>query len=172
MARIDVTESTVLARIVARLQGQLSLNARQCFETVQADSPPEIPVGGGYFVAVAPGPGSFVPEEQVAGNITEDWSVTVTAFTRVQLDSAGHDTAVLRDTSRGLLELKRRLLKALCGHDLTTESGDTLLRQYLYAQHCSAPQIGAPLRAGRADGSVWVGWISITFGVSFDWDIR
>jgi hypothetical protein len=31
--------------------------------------------------------------------------------------------------------------------------------------------MGAPMTGGRADGSIMVGWISLTFGVDFDWDI-
>jgi hypothetical protein len=27
------------------------------------------------------------------------------------------------------------------------------------------------MTGGRADGSIMVGWISLTFGVDFDWDI-
>lgn len=171
MARVDITQSDVLDRIVVRLREQLDLDPRQCFESLDADSPPELPVGGDYFVGVSPGDGQFLTGEQVVGNVTELWSVVVTAYTRVHLDSANHDTAVLRDTSRGLLELKRKILKALVGEDLTTGDGDTFLRQLLYATDSRKPQIGTWQGGSRPRSDMSFGWVSVTFGVDFDWDI-
>ena len=37
MARIDVTQATVLQRIVERLRSQLSLPEQRCYETLDAD---------------------------------------------------------------------------------------------------------------------------------------
>jgi len=171
MARVDVTQSVVLQRVVARLRDQLSLDPRQCFESLQAESPPEIPPGGNYFLSVSPGSGQFWPEEQVAGNITEQWGVVVTGYARIQLDSVNHDDRILHDDVRGLLEIKHKILKSLCGHDLLTADGDTFLRQVLYATSAGQPQIGSPISNGQPRRDMYIGWISVAFGVDFDWDI-
>lgn len=163
MARVDVTQETVLKRIVVRLRRQLRLNRSRCYETLEPEAPAIQPVGGGHFVTVAPGDGQFVEGEQAPPNVTEEWSVLVTVYTRIKLDRLNSDQELLRDASRGLLVLKRKILKALVGHDLTTRAGDTFLRQLLFARHCNRPQ---------HDSERHIGWITIEFGVPFDWELQ
>jgi len=162
MPRVDVTQDAVLNRLVEHLREALGLDKRQVYETLEPTAPPIIPKGGPYFVTVAPGAGQFVTGEQQIHNVTEEWSVVVTGYTRIKLDSTDHDEKVLRDAKRGLLEIKRLLLKALVGQDLTTKYSEEFLRNLLYARNVTNPQ---------HDRTKGIGWISIEFGVDFDWDL-
>lgn len=166
MSRVDVQQSIVLERIIARLRSALKLNDRQVYETLSEDFLPRIPVGGEYFVAVSLADGVFPEEEQVPGNITEDSGVSVTAYTRIKLDSTDHAEEILRNARRGLLPIKRKILAALVGQDLMTEEGDTFLRQVLFARSCTRPQVKE-----MPDNRATIGVITIDFGVSFDWDL-
>lgn len=168
MSRVDTEQATLLERIADYLRKQLRLNARRCFETLDPLHP-VIPPGGDYFLSVAPGDGTFDVEHQVGGGadqLTEYGEVVVTIYSRVKLDSTDHDEIIMRDASRGLLSLKKTVLKTLVGYDLALESGDTALRQTLYAKRYTAPTMG------QQDGSgIGVAFLSITFGVDFDWDL-
>lgn len=168
MARVDVTQEVVLDRIIERLRSQLALNDRQCYETLDPNSPPAVPTGGEYFLTVAPGDGEFPDGEQAAENITEDWSVTVTAFSRIHLDQTDHDKEVLRNASRGLLAVKKKVLAALVGHDLAEQDTDTFLRQLLYISRCGRPELVSRDGANRG---IALATLQLDFGVSFDWDL-
>jgi hypothetical protein len=164
--RVDVVQCDVLDAVVWRLRTALSLTDRTAYVVARAQDVPLLPVGGDYFLTVAPGDGTFAPEEQAPGNITEDSEVTVSVYTRIKVDSTGHDDALLLDDARGLLAIKKLILGALCGQDLVDEDGNTFLRQWIFAKHCEAPDI---VTAGR-DG-VACGIIRLVFGVNFDWSL-
>jgi len=167
MARIDIDQATILRLITEHLQRELTLGPRQCYEVLDPRSP-NLPKGGGWFLTVAPGGGDFPQQEQIPEQCTELWQVTVTIYSRLYLDSTDHDQKRLRDSTRGLLVLKQRVLEALVGQDLRTDEeptdaeSDTFLRNLVY-----------PLRASRAqvDEQHRIGWLSIDFGVDFDWDL-
>jgi len=159
--RIDVTQETVLEAVVDQLRTQLGLNRRTCWETLEPLAP-KIPKSGEFFVTVSPGPGQFVEGEQQVGNITEQWTITVTAYSRIKLDSTDHDEKLLRDARRGLLQAKRKILQSLVGQDIQDPDRDVFLRQLLYAISCSRPE---------HDSSKHIAWISLEFGVDFDWDL-
>ena len=167
MSRIDIKQDVVLERVVARLRDQLKMNDRQCYETLDAFSPPIIPKGGAWCVAVSAGDSAFETGEQAPGNFTEDWDITVTAYTRMALDPADHAEKLLRAKGRGMLVLKRKILAALVGHDLTNEDADTFLRTPLYAKRAHRPVVIESL-----DGTkTLLGLQSVDFGVDFDWDL-
>lgn len=162
MSRNDVTQDVVLQRIVARLRSQLELNSQQCYETLNPDEPPTIPKGGNFFVTIGLGDSRFAEGEQVSTNVTEESDVVVVGWTRIQLDPTDHGRNVLYDAKRGLIPLKLKLLKALVGHDLTDASGDTMLRTLLYCNRVGTPTY---------DKGKKIGFIALTFGVDFDWDL-
>ena len=165
MARVDLTQDLVLERIVAHLRGELKLNDRTCYETFDPLSP-RIPKGGDFFVTAAPGDGVFVEGEQAVDNVTEQWDVIVTAYSRIRLDSADHDQRLLHNPRRGLFELKRKILKALVGQDPTYKT-DEFLRNLLYAKRSPRPQ--AVEIAGAKNSGLAL--ISVVFGVDWDWDL-
>ena len=94
--------------------------------------------GGDFFVTVSPGGGQFEQGEQSPPNVTEYTDVVVTAYTRIRTDSTGHDQQLLQDLKRGLLTLKRMLLKALVGQWLNPAYN---LRQSVYARGSEAPKV-------------------------------
>jgi len=168
MARIDVTQATVLQRIVERLRSQLSLPEQRCYETLDADSPLVVPPGGEFFLTISPGQGRFVEGEQAIGNVTEEWTVIVAAFIRIHLDEAGRDLEVLLQTGRGMFPIKRRILAALVGHDLTDDNGETFLRNLLYVIAVAAPRV---IEGGRTSGPLSLYQMTLEIGVDFDWEL-
>ena len=166
MPRADIEQADVLASVVTQLQSALSLTDRQCYPVARAQEVPSIPPGGDYWLTVAGGSGQFIDEEQAAGNVTEDTEIIVSGYTRIKTDSTGHDACLLMDDARGLLAIKKKILGALVGQDLTDEGGDTFLRQWLHARRSDAPEL---VIAGP-DG-VNCGVVRVTFGTIFDWKL-
>ena len=178
MARIDIDEVGVLDAVLLRLRSQLALTDRTCRLIARPEDVPTIPAGGDYFVTVAPGPGTYVEEEQVpdvaatqndparVSNITETSTITVSAYTRIKTDSTDHDDNLLRDATRGLLPIKKAILASLCGQDIATEDGDTFLREWMHAQSCSAPDL-----VSIPQSNATYGRIAITFGIMWDWKL-
>jgi hypothetical protein len=168
MSRVDATQSEILTAVKTRLQSFLGLGARHCFLVARARDITTIPPGGDYWITIAPSPGSFHEAEQDYAQCTEDAEVTVAAYTRIKLDSTGHDYQLLLHASRGLIPIKRKLLQALVGHDLQiNEAGDTCLRWVCHARRSGGPDI---VRAG--DDGVYCGRIQVDFGVPFDWELE
>lgn len=171
MARTDTVQADILERILVRLRVKLGLNDRTCFEVLAPDQPNMVP-GGDFFVTVSPGGGQFEQGEQARSgfgtlaNVTEYSDAVVTAYCRIRLDSTGHDQYLLRDARRGLLFLKKQILSVLVGQDVVLDTGDTVLRQTLYVRGVEAPKMLQDSSAGT-----YLGAISITFGVDFDWDL-
>ncbi len=168
MARIDVTQATVLERIVERLRSELDLPEQRCYETLDADSPLVVPPGGEFFITVSPGEGQFVPGEQAVGNVTEEWRVNVAVFARIHLDQSGRDLEVLLRAGRGMLAIKRDVLAALVGHDLVDDDGNTFLRNLLYIMSVAAPRV---MERGRESGALTLYQMTIEVGVEFDWEL-
>jgi len=166
MARTDISQADALDAVVLRLQTALTLNERQCYPVARAQDVPSIPVGGNFWLTVAIGGGTFIPEEQSAGNVTEDADCIVTAYTRIRTDSTSHDRDLLLDDARGLLAIKKLILAAMCGHDLLDPEGDSFLRQLVFARNCSNPD-----KVNIPDATGAFGQIQITFGIMFDWSL-
>jgi hypothetical protein len=168
MARVDIQQSDVLQQIVAHLRNTLELPPRRCYEVLEPLAPPLVSASGDYFLTIAPGAGQFVTDEQVGPNFTEEWSIIVTIYTHIHLDSVEQEHQLLVDATRGILGLKKLVLAAMVGADLNTpaasggESSDVFLRQLIHAISCDRPQY---------DGQKKLSWMSMTFGVSFDWDL-
>lgn len=174
MARVDVSEADALRAVMRKLRTELQLNERQCRFTVYEDTP-QIPTGVseyGFFVTVSPGESSF-DDGLVTGHpieqCTEDATVIVTGITRVHLDETDSDEQLLFTSGRGLWNIKRRLINALSGADLQLENGDTFLRALVRPLGVSRPQIG--VIGGEDEGSLPIAWISVTFAISYDWDL-
>jgi hypothetical protein len=165
MTRIDTTQDIVLTRIVARLQGALGLPEHRCYETLEPLVDPPIPKGGYYFLTVSPGDGRYDEGMQVGGGaeqLMEMASVTVTAYALIALDPGDTATEILHKVNRGMLPIKKAILDALVGHDLTDSGGNYLLRQQIYAIQAWRP---------RYNKDTKIAMIAVGFGTDFDWDI-
>ena len=164
MTRVDTTQDVVTDRLIVRLRDQLSLKETHCYET---DEPEKvtIPPGGDYWVTVFVGPGSFDVPMQIGGGANqcvEMMPVTISAYSRIRLDPTERANRQLHEAARGLYPLKKKLLKALVGHDLLDEDGNTFLRQLIYALRSSLPEV---------DNQAGWGRISVEFGLEWDWDL-
>lgn len=163
MARINVSQATVLDAVVARLISQIpDFNAANCF--ISAVPSPELQNAHNLFCTVWVTEGKF--DESIiegAGQeaCAENAGVLVTVSNKVKLDQKHHHKMILEEASRGLLVLKRLILKALVVHDLATGS-DTFLRNL--TMPTSSPQPGYDEKAG-------VAWLPIVFSTDFDWDL-
>lgn len=163
MARIDVQEADVLLAFRERLKSELALPENRCYLTTEPEAPPKIPRGGDYFVSIALGDSQFVTDNQAPEQISEENTVIVTFYTRVQLDTPDAGERVLLLAARGLLPIKRKILKALVGHDLALPTGETFLRQLLFATHAARP---------RYDAQEAIAYQSISFAVDYDVDLE
>ena len=165
MTRIDITQTVVVRRIVARLRDVLDLPDHRCYETLEPLVDPPIPKGGEYFLTVSPGDGRFdVPMQEAAGaaQLMELASVTVTAYAKIALDPGDRATEILHKVARGMLPIKGDILRALVGHDLVDEDGNTFLRAYLYAMQSWRPRYNADTK---------IAMIAVAFGTDYDWDL-
>lgn len=161
---IPTTQTAVLSAVVTRLHAQVSElgNESVCFVSDYPYPPPN--VASDLFATVSPVDGQFDEDIQVgAGNnsLIEYAGIVVTVFSRMKLDRAGKTESLLQDADRGLLPIKRKILKALASHRLLSGS-DELLTSYLHALKSSAP---------RYDPDLKMGVMSLFFKTDFEWDL-
>ncbi len=160
--RIDIVEAEVFRLIVERLRTVLILTEERCYETTEPLNAPQMPTGGDYFLSVSPGDSIFDEELAIGGQTNEIGTATVTYYSRIKLDRTMHDKEILRNVTRGLLPIKKKVLKTLQLHDLLDDSSKPFLRQFLMA-----------VRSHRSkyDVDECLGWGGLDFKVSFDWDL-
>ena len=179
--RVDVNQGQVLESFRDSLRLACGLTERNCY--LSLDPPGQLSAipGGEVWVTLTPGEGVFVDGEQATGtdtdgnavsNVTEELSVTVTIYTRIRLDEAGHDEILILDTDRGLYDLKRRVLHAMISRDLQLPSevegeGSPFLRVLTRVVHASAPTV----TVHRNDATLTVGFMTLSFALTFDWDL-
>ena len=95
----DAIQLTIFANLIAGLQQVLGLDPSRCFEVAKASDVPTIPPGNDWFLTICWGDSSWPAGEQVPGNMTEEPDLTITIYTRLKSDQAGHDM-LLSATSR------------------------------------------------------------------------
>ncbi len=166
------TEDAVLEAIVARLRSRITefRNENTCF--VSLDPEPEEEQRQNIFATVSPADGAHYDQAQFigAGNdgVREISGFTVTVFSGMKLDRPDEQRQLLLHEQRGLLKLKRDILRALLRNDdgsgwmPTNSSGASLLTDFI-----------APVSAGfpRASASGKYGMLSVTFSANWVWDL-
>lgn len=162
MPVVPTDQIAILNAVVARLISQISgLTASTCF---LSDAPePAANVTGSTFLTVAPSGSRFDEEAQIGAGeqeLIEYAGVSVTIFTKMQLDRVEHATSLLTEETRGLLAMKKSVLKALVGHNLQVAAGDGLVA-YMRAVNASAP--------GYTQSGL--GRLSLMFSTEFLWDL-
>lgn len=165
MARSDSEQADILDAVVARLVDQVdAVSEKTCFIAI-TPVPPYFPADN-IFVTVSTTAGTFPEDLLVGGGInqcTERTGVLVTIFSRKRTDRAGQDREVLNEETRGLLRLKRAVLKALTGHDLQWQQSNVLRSLLL-------PTESSPGEPVDAEGNKMTA-ISIRFSIEFDWNL-
>jgi hypothetical protein len=168
MSRVDTNQATVLQAVVDRLIASVVTDPKLTDETCFASLFPVPPLllPSNLFLTVAPIEGQFEPGLHEGGGIyqtSEEAGVVVTVFTRMLLDRGGRSVKVLTESTRGLLVVKRLVLKALSGHDLVDPVGNQLLRNLMAPLNCDPPKF---LDEDK------IGYLSLRFSTDFDWDLQ
>jgi hypothetical protein len=163
MARTDGEQGDILEAITKALIDNIGgLSAKNCFISIYPNPPYKIP--DNLFVTVSPAASNY-PEEFTSGGgqnqCTEDSSVLVTIFSRFQCNRAGQEREALNDQNRGILQMKRSILKTLCSLDLTVNANFEL-RNQMQPKRCGAPEYV---------GDEQLLTVSMEFSVTWDWDL-
>ena len=127
------------------------------------DGPPTTLIDETLFT-VCPGDSEFPEDVQIGGGlntIEEIAAIEVTIFAARRLDQNGTMPAAIYDENDGLLEQKRRVMKALCQADPTGDNALPLLSQFAPIRTSSKP---------RKD-STGLFILRLIFGTPFFWDL-
>lgn len=161
--RTDTEQADILDSVVKQLLDTIpSLSSKTCFISILPDPPYKVP--DNQFVTVAPTGGDF-PEEFTDGGgqnqCTEMSGVIVTAFSRFQAYRQGQEREALSNWTRGILRMKRLILKSLVSQDLTWNT-NFILRSLV-----------RPKKSGPPDhvGDEALVKIPISFALDFDWNL-
>ena len=196
MARVDITEAEVMEIVIDHLRTTLELNERECYETVSPLTPPLTPLSE-WWLSVSPGEGNYDEAMQSGGGrnqVTEEWQLLVTGYTRIRLDSTDRDMQLLREANRGLLQIKRRILDTMAQVDLRKPFPNTSIagwddmttaEKIIAAREAARGRLANTLgdtfqrkylvvrHAGKPeyDEKNQVGWQTVFFEMSHDWDL-
>lgn len=170
MTRIDVDQSQVLVAFHEFLRRALALDERQALITLDPPGHMAFIPASDWWLTITPGESVFVDGEQAFPNVTEEFNVVVCIYTRIRLDHVGEDRVLVLDASRGLYGLKKRVMSAMIGQDLTLTwrdeaGGDTFLRATVRLVHASAPTVSVL----PTDARLTIGFMTMTFVLPFDW---
>lgn len=163
MARNDTTQADVLDAVVRRLIDRIdSLSDKNCFLAVLPDGSPYRPADN-LFVVVSPTGGRFsLVEGGGPSQCSEQTGVLVTIFSRFMANRHERDRDALADETRGVLTLKRQILRALTAADVEVE-GQPCLRDLLVPTESTPPD--------PAHGDERLVQIGLKFEFSFDWNL-
>lgn len=159
----ETDESDILVAVLKKLRSDFGLKESTCFESVSPLAP-ELPTSGDFFLTVYLGDGSFDPELFEGGGedqLTEEVYIAVTIWNRIHTDKANSSAALLRNVRRGLLPLKRKLLKSLAGFDPQV-NGESVLRELVRPVTSKQPDY---------DKEKGLGYQVISFAFKWDWDL-
>lgn len=159
---IQDTDGVEILEAIERLYAKrLKLPKDNLFPTVQPLAKPAHEPGGAFWLSIAISDGQFPLEEQFPEQCREDLRFVVTGYTRMQLDEGGRDRKLLTDLTRGLFAIKRKIL-SIVGEELARKDKTPISADRVYAVSAAKPD---------HDASKGIGWISVTFGVSYDWNL-
>jgi hypothetical protein len=154
----------ILTAIVTRLQSSLGVAASDCYLAMSGDIlPTPAPAPGDFLYIVSPLSGDF-DESYFDGGEGNQCTIragfTVRVHSTVQEDQPGQDTLFLTDSTRGIIDRWRLVVKALAAWSPLDNSSNPLTRD---------PIIPKSFSMGRADRSL--GDIEIAFNLTFDLDL-
>jgi hypothetical protein len=130
---------------------------------------PSVEVQQNVFCTVSPSDGEFDQAGIIGGanvQVLEASTLQVNVFSRIQLDRIEHAPIAFLDRQRGLLPLKKSVLKALAGRQLYGDYPTNmipLLTKWLTPMH-------AKTGATKKEEDDFV-FLSITFDAPFYWDL-
>ena len=165
MARSDTEQADVLDAVVKKLIDNIPLlSDKNCFISILPKPPYK--VSDSLFLTVSPTAGNF-PEDLLIGGgqnqCTENSGVLVTIFSRYMAQRPDHDRDSLSDQTRGILKMKREVLRQLTALDLEWE-GSKILRSEMI------PTDASPAEPVQDPGENLV-QLTIRFSTDFDWNL-
>lgn len=163
MARVDSDLGAILLAVVNHLVTQGLFTAECCYLTISDGRDDIVPSAGEFVCTVCPRGGIFAdPYLDGGGNkqAADFFEFSVSVYSTVQLDEADRETVFLTDSTLGLLQKLRLVLKALTALDVTIPGGNNVLRDPILPQ---GYQIS---RNGRG-----LGKFELRCRAAFDWDL-
>lgn len=161
---ISTDQATVLQAVVTRIAATVDqFSLTNCVITEETE--PEEAYEGSLICCVSPMAGTFPEDWAIGGGAEqchEQSGVILSVWSRIHLDRKNRTKAALLKEHRGLLPIKKAILKALCGHDLTDDNGNALLTSIM------AP-INSKHQRRSGDGNL-IGF-SLSFSTDFLWDL-
>lgn len=158
----NTTQADVLKAIRDRLRDQLELDPSRCYLTRRPEDDPKIPPGGAYYLTVSPGGGSFDEEDQQGGGwhqLQEKNSVTIAFYAPIATDRKDQAEELLLEEERGLLTIKKAILRALRKDFYPTDSDGNRLGVVFAISSTPAEDIGHVSR------------MMVSFATDFFWDL-
>lgn len=157
----------VLQAIVDRLRADINDlfgSEATCFIS---DVPwPGIDVQDQVICTVSPANSQFVQEEPTGAGpagVVEMAIFQVSVWSKILLDEMERSAIAMTDNARGVLALKRRVLRSLAGQQLYASDGQPLLMSYLRPTSAIHPASGQ----GKGDFTSF----SIAFQGAYYWDL-
>ncbi|HEV3340784.1 MAG TPA: hypothetical protein VG125_10525 [Pirellulales bacterium] len=165
---IPTNQDDVLNAVERLLVTRLAISDKYIFQTTKPLVAIGNPPSGDYWLTISPGEGIFPDEWQIGGGantVMELATTRVAAYTRIRTDSTDRDTNLLHDLKRGLLPIKRKLLKAMVGQQLYDDAAPNPNALCIRA-------IGI-IRAEDPDydKEKGTGFIVLHFATPFQWDL-
>ncbi len=156
------TQTAILQAVAARIRSQVTRldGENLCFLSMHPQ--PAHEMRQPLYATVAPMSGRYDDEIfDGSGDTLEKSGVVITVWNDVKLDRQGGDERSLTDESRGLLTLKRLILKALSEHTLLDANSNKILKEPMRPINS-----GHPNRNDEEHGS-----FSVSFSTDFVWDL-
>lgn len=165
MARIKASQEAVFKNIIVRLIAQVDkFNAASCFISIDAD--PDMSADMNLWATVTLMDGNFGDGEFVGGaenTLFEFTGFSVNIFSRVMLDETNRAAEILTNSTLGLLDMKKQVLKALTGYDPIIDTNDNVnLANRVQPLNSPRPEYDKKKKRGV---------LTIHFGTDIDWDL-
>ena len=162
-------QSTILLAIVAKLRNDISEFSGESICFISDIPWPAVEVQDNLFCTVCPASAEFMGKEPIgAGSlgIIEKGIFQVTVWSRLMTDQLEHSVLAFTDATRGLLTIKKQVLKSLAGQQLFSDAPTNarpLLTQWLRPVHAMHPTT-KPAKGDFAS-------FSLVFEGPFIWDL-
>lgn len=116
-------QQTVLNAVLLKIRTEITQfnSSTLCFLN---NNPSSIEVNDNLFCTVSPENDSFAPDDPVGGadlGIIEVSAFRVTVWSRIELDPLEKEDIAFTDATRGILPLKKLILKCLAGRQLFSD---------------------------------------------------
>lgn len=168
--------STVLNAIMRKLQNDLADVFSNEAVLYISDQEVSVEMTDNISCTVSPREGQF-PSDTIDGAgqyaVFENANIDVTVRSRIQTDQTERSTEAYLDSERGLLPLKKRVLKSLAGQQLYANPTFGTQDDYDISQGALLTAVMAPVRASHQSGQLQDEFseFTLTFACQFGWDL-